>query len=457
MAKNNTLPEIFVKIDVVCLLNSKEGSDGGRIPALTSDSDKKCESRKGRVMSELIDNREKRLEDLLAFSLGMMNGEDGRVLIEKYRSAIDNMTPHDMLELEDRQVRMGVSAAAIKRDIEKILNVFYASLKQYPWEKPAEGTFLYYLMLENQALVFKLNQIKKVLKRIKMQHGGDFSQVQRELLPMFHELTEFEYHYIKKENILFPYLEKVWTYYRPLTVMWSLHDDIRKKLKTIVAILKNEYADWEKFNIEMSQYFFLAFGMVQKEDLIIYPVATETVDDTAWQEMYAQSFDYVFPFIEKPEKLNNLSLDSRNNEDFSIVSHDGAIQFTTGNLSFQQALLAFDHLPVDITFVDKNNKVRFFNRAKDRFFPRSPAIIGRDVKNCHPPESVHIVEKIIEEFRTGKKDHADFWIQMQGKFILIRYYAIRDDGGEYQGVLEVSEDITDIRTLEGEKRLLDWD
>ena len=418
---------------------------------------KKCESRKGCAMSELIENREKRIEDLLAFSLGMMNGEDGKMLIEKYRSAIENMTPHDMLELEDRQVRMGVSATAIKRDIEKILNVFYASLKQYPWEKPVEGTFLYYLMLENQALVFKLNQIKKVLKRIRTQYGGDFSQVQRELLLLFHELVEFEYHYVKKENILFPYLEKVWTYYRPLTVMWSLHDDIRKKLKTIVAILKNESADWDKFNVEMSQYFFLAFGMVQKEDLIIYPVAAETVAATAWQEMYAQSFDYVFPFIEKPEKMNNIHEVIEENEVSDAISRDETILFATGDLSFKQALLAFDHLPVDITFVDENNKVRFFNRAKDRFFPRSPAIIGRDVKNCHPPESVHIVEKIIEEFRCGKKDQADFWIQMPGRFILIRYYAIRNDAGEYRGVLEVSEDVTDIRTLEGEKRLLDWD
>jgi len=408
-------------------------------------------------MSDLTENREKRIEDLLAFSLGMMNGEDGKMLIEKYRTAIDLITPHDMLELEDRQVRMGISAAEIKCDIEKILNVFYASLKQYSWKKPDEGTFLYYLMLENRALEFKLNQIKKVLRSIKKQHGGDLSRVQQQLLSMFHELTEFDYHYIKKENILFPYLEKVWTYYRPLTVMWSLHDDIRKKLKTIVAILKNDSANWDKFNVEMSQYFFLAFGMIQKEELIIFPVAAETVDNDAWQEMYAQSFDYVFPFIEKPERMNTISFKDEGSEKTDAISHDGLMQFATGNLSFRQALLAFDHLPVDITFVDKNNKVCFFNRARERFFPRSPAIIGRDVKNCHPPESVHIVEKIIEEFRSGKKDQADFWIQLRGRFILIRYYAIRDDDGEYQGVLEVSEDVTEIRKLEGEKRLLDWD
>jgi hypothetical protein len=125
-------------------------------------------------------------------------------------------------------------------------------------------------------------------------------------------------------------------------------------------------------------------------------------------------------------------------------------------MTFKQALMVFNHLPVDITVVDQNNEVLFFNRAKDRFFPRSPAIIGRTVQNCHPPESVHIVEKIIRAFRNGEKDHADFWIQMKGKFILIQYFALRDENQNYSGVVEVSQDVTGIRQLEGEKRLLDW-
>ena len=401
----------------------------------------------------MIDNRKKRVEELLEFSLGMMNGEDGKILIEKYRDAIEHITPHDMLEMEDRQVQMGITPKTIKQDIEKVLNVFFKSLKQYPWKNPEEGSFLYSLMLENQALIFKLNQIKKVLKSYKRQQGDNFHQLKLELLPRFRQLSEFESHYVKKENILFPYLENNWQNYRPLTVMWSLHDDIRNKLKTIITLLEDVNGKWNDFNREMSQYFFLVFGMVQKEDLIIYPVATETVSSTDWQKMYEQSFDYSFPFIEPPQKLTEESV-HRADRGFPPAT---VTESAMGTLSFEQALLVFDHLPVDITFVDENNKVRFFNRAKDRFFPRSPAIIGRDVKNCHPPESVHIVEKIIEEFRSGEKDQADFWIQMQGKFILIRYYAVRNDAGEYQGVLEVSEDITEIRKLEGEKRLLDWD
>jgi len=408
-------------------------------------------------MSELINNSDNRVKDLLAFSMGIMHGEDGKMLIEKYKEAIENVTPHDMLTLENKQMQMGITPKAIKKDVEKVINIFFKSLERYPWNKPEEETFLYHLMLENQAYTFKLNQIKKVIKSYKGRESTDFKQMQQELLPRFSEFLEFEHHYVKKENILFPYLEKRWKNYRPLTVMWSLHDDIRKKLKTTIAMLEDSKTQWQEFNKEMSEYFFLVFGMIQKEDLIIYPVATETVEEKAWQEMYGQSFEYPFPFIETPIIQDNTkNADITEPGEFNTGKNLG-IQSETGNLSFEQALLAFNHLPVDITFVDENNKVKFFSRAKERFFPRSPAIIGRDVKNCHPPESVHIVEKIVKEFRSGEKDQADFWIQMKGKFILIRYFALRNETGEYKGVLEVGQDITDISKLEGEKRLLDWD
>ena len=407
-------------------------------------------------MSEFINNSENRVTDLLAFSAGMMNGEDGKMLIEKYKEAIAGITPHDMLALEDKQMQMGITPKIIKKDVEKVINVFFKGLEKYPWEKPKEDTFLYHLMLENQAYVFKLNQVKKIIKSYKGRQDEEFEQLQQELLPHFREFLDFESHYVKKENILFPYLEKKWKNYRPLTVMWSLHDDIRKKLKAIIVILEDSDGQWQQFNMEMSEYFFLVFGMIQKENFIIYPVATETVDEKTWREMYVQSFEYPFPFIETPIRQDGDKGDEVIGSSELDVGKNSGVQSETGNLSFEQALLAFNHLPVDITFVDENNKVKFFNRAKDRFFPRSPAIVGRDVNNCHPPESVHIVEKIVKEFRSGKQDHADFRIHMQGKYILIRYFAIRNDAGEYKGVLEVGQDITEISKLEGDKRLLDW-
>ncbi len=408
-------------------------------------------------MSELLNNSEKRLEDLLAFSLGMMSGENGRMLLEKYKEAIEHVTPHDMLKLEDKQMQMGITPQAIKKDVEKVINIFFNKLKEYSWEKPEEGTFLYYLVLENSAYEFKLNNVKKIIKSYKGREVSDFSQLKNDLLPHFEEFSKFESHYVKKENILFPFLEKKWDSYRPLTVMWSLHDDIRKKLKEIIQILKSDTSSWMNLNKLIGKYYFLVFGMMQKENLIIYPVASETVSDDEWEEMHHQSFEYPFPFIETPVKPKSTT-EPVLEKHGEISQNDGSLFFKseTGELNLEQILLLLNNLPVDITFVDENDKVRFFSRPKERFFPRSPAIVGRAVQNCHPPESVHIVERIVTAFKNGEKDNAEFWLELKGKFILIQYFALRNDKNEYKGVIEVSQDVTGIRALKGEQRLLDW-
>ncbi len=408
-------------------------------------------------MSEFINNNEKRVEELLAFSLGMMNGEDGKMLLEKYKEAIEHVTPHDMLNLEDKQMQMGVKPKAIKKDVDKVINVFFNKLKEYSWEKPKEGTFLYYLMLENRAYEFKLNEVKKIIKSYKGREVSDFSQLKNDLLNRFEEFLKFESHYVKKENILFPFLEKKWSTYRPITVMWSLHDDIRKLLKQIIITLKSDTSSWKGLNKEIGAYYSLVFGMIQKEDLIIYPVASETVTDKEWGEMHNQSFEYPFPFIEEPAKPKTIKEQSfKKQTEISEIDGDLKLKSETGELSLDQILLLLNNLPVDITFVDENDRVKFFSRPKERFFPRSPAIIGRAVQNCHPPESVHIVEKIVAAFKNGEKDNAKFWLELKGKFILIQYFALRNDKNEYKGVIEVSQDVTEIRALKGEQRLLDW-
>lgn len=219
-------------------------------------------------------------------------------------------------------------------------------------------------------------------------------------------------------------------------------------------MLESDKTEWPMFNRLLGKYFSLVFRMIQKENIIIFPVASETVNKDAWNQMHIQSFEYLFPFIEAPEKTK--VSDAKQGNSQNNVNQKGDVISETGNLSAEQVILAFNHLPVDITIVDENNRVLFFNKAKDRFFPRSPAIVGRLVQNCHPPESVHIVEEIVETLKTGKKDKADFWIQMKGKFILIQYFALRDEEGNFKGVIEVSQDVTEIRNLQGEKRLLNW-
>ena len=406
-------------------------------------------------MTNNKDKSDKRVQDLLAFSMGIMSGENGKMLIEKYQEAIDNVTPHDMLALEDKQMQMGISPDMIKKDVEKIINVFSKGLERYEWQKPKEGTFLYYLMLENEAFKFKLNQIKKILRGYNRRETSHFQELKQELLPRFIEFKPFDYHYIKKENILFPYLEEIWDSYRPLKVMWSLHDDIRRTLKEVIALLEDPSTEWSDFNPILGKYYSLVFRMIQKEDIIIFPVATETVSDESWHEMHLQSFEYPFPFIETPEKPQDESIKEQTDQDDLLVP--GMFVAETGRMTLEQVLLVFNHLPIDITVVDENDRVLFFNKPKERFFPRSPAIVGRSVNNCHPPESVHIVEEIVETFRKGERDTAIFWIELKGRFILIQYFALRNDDGEYKGVMEVSQDATEIRKLEGQRRLLNWE
>ncbi len=167
-----------------------------------------------------------------------------------------------------------------------------------------------------------------------------------------------------------------------------------------------------------------------------------------WDDMLQQSSDTGWCYIDPPsEPLFKHE---------TVFEKDCKINLGTGSLTTEQLILLFNNLPVDITFVDENDEVCYFSGIKHRIFPRSKAIIGRKVQNCHPPESVHMVTNIVNAFRSGLKDHADFWIQMKERFIHIRYFAIRDELGRYKGTIEVSQDVTEIRQLEGERRLLEW-
>ena len=416
-------------------------------------------------MSEYINNREKRIEALLSFSMGMMEGKDGKTLIDKYSEAIENITPHDIIEMEDRQIKKGVEVSKIKKHIEKIMNVFNPYLEKYEWDQPEKGHPLYYMMEENKKLKIILNETKEVIKKIEFDSEINKDEELNNLKEHLRKLQKFEKHYVRKENILFPYLEKKWDNYSPLQVMWSLHDDIRKGLKELLELLEKENKLNNEIRKKFGQLFLTMYRMVFKEEKIIFPIAVETLTENEWKEIQKQSLEEGYIFIDTPSKedmiIKNRAEKEKGIESISI-SNDFSLEgvflgLGTGNLSLEQIKMMINNLPVDITYVDENDKVRFFSNPEERFFPRSKAIIGRDVQNCHPPESVHIVENILDSFKSGDKDKARFWIQMKGKFVLIEYFALRDNSGNYRGTIEVSQDITELRELEGEKRLLDWE
>jgi hypothetical protein len=325
--------------------------------------------------------------------------------------------------------------------LDKVINAFYKSLLNYCWEKPKNDDFLLDLLNENESLVKKTDEIKIIMKETNLELKKE------KLLPKIQELLEFNGHYLKKENILFPYMEKAMAKFQGLSIMWALHDLVRKEIKNTIEILKDVNSDEQKVNIAIANLFFGILGIKKKEELILFPSASEVLSDDDWYEMHKQSLEYEFPFIIKHKNLSEEKVDIFENSKFKTE---------TGELNFEEIQMIFNALPVDMTFVDENNKVRYFTRPKDRIFPRSPAVIGRDVKNCHPPQSVHVVEEIIKSFKNKEENTAKFWINVKGKLILIQYFALRDNDGNYKGVLEVSQDITEIKELNGERRLLKW-
>lgn len=420
-------------------------------------------------MSEFLQIQQRRREDLLQFSLGMMAGQNGKELIARYKDAIEHVTPHDIIAMEDKQVQMGVSPKQIKQHIEKILNVLNPHLSKYPWEKPTPPNPIHYMMEENRALEQILNEMKEPIKRIEL-HQGDDLDIPHEMARLrqyIEKLQEFNKHYIRKENILFPFLEKKWQYHAPLRVMWSLHDDIRDHWKTLATLLRENERLTPEINRYFAGLFLLMYRMVFKEEKIVFPVAMETLSENDWREILIQSAEVGYAYIDSPtvEVHKTNAIGGYAPKDTTVPTFaeqelpigQVLLGLDTGVLDLERLLLLLNALPLDITYVDENDRVKYFSNTKDRIFPRSPAIIGRTVQNCHPPESVHKVNDILQAFRAGEKDQAKFWIQLHGKFIVIEYFALRDHTGRYKGTLEVSQDVTEIRNLTGERRLLDWE
>ncbi len=199
----------------------------------------------------------------------------------------------------------------------------------------------------------------------------------------------------------------------------------------------------------IGQYFYLVYGIIEKEQLILFPVALNALNDEQMDEMYTEAFDYGFTFLNKTPPAIKKSTST-------TQLRDDLFESKTGHLTFKQITLIFNHLPVDITYVDKHDRVKFFNETNERHFPRSASIINRLVKHCHPPKSVAMVQRIVDAFKKGEKNHADFYIHFKDSYLYIQYFAVRDEDGDYEGVLEVSQNIKPLKAIEGEKRLLDW-
>ncbi len=281
---------------------------------------------------------------------------------------------------------------------------------------------------------------------------------------VFNQLSEVEKRFARKENQLFPYLEKHgWT--GPSQGMWAFHDEIRDLFREVRACI--EAQSLTKISSLTRRIANEILHLMQVEEHRLFPNALELLSEDDWKEMREGDVEIGWMLSQEPEPYPAKDLaegkeyvhpgEDRRKRRLPF-STDDRIRMNEGYLSTEQLNLMLQFMPVDLTYVDENGLVVFYNRGENRVFPRSAGIIGREVKFCHPPKSIDPVLQILENFKKGTQDTAEFWINFKGdKKIHIRYFAVRDKENNYKGVIEMSQDITDILKIEGQKRLLDWD
>ncbi len=368
-------------------------------------------------------------------------GENGFDLYHVFESDITHVTPMETMELMNRRLEKGEDVDAVLSNLEKFMHVFITAHKKYVWPQPDKNDFIGTLRQENDALIGMLEGLRPTILRREHQQDRDI------YVSFLQALNPYNIHFQKKENLLFPALELKQKRFEGLKVMWSLHDVIRQQIKRCVALFATEELDTKAIDTHIGLLYFQLYGSIDKEEHILFPCAQELLSTNEKDALLEESFEYGFAYITPPVKPQTKK----------TILPAGSFNTPTGTMRTEELIAMFNVLPVDVTFVDADDKVRFFNNAKDRIFPRSPAILGRDVRNCHPAHSVHVVLDIIDSFKQNKENHAMFWIPMGPKFVVIQYFALRNENNEYLGTLEVSQEVSEIRSLQGQRRILSWE
>lgn len=419
-------------------------------------------------MSELIDNHRQRRETLKQIIRDIHRNEDPNELKERFRELLSDVGATEIATLEQELIQEGLPEAEIKSLCDVHVSVFKESLDTKPKPEEQGGHPIHTFRKENRAIERVIQEIRPILDRIMTQDVIDDKMLE-EWKSWHQQLLEVEKHYSRKENILFAYLEKHGVS-GPPKVMWSIQDDIRAQLKHVTQTLSQVHNDKNALTQLIRDTALPALqaieDLIYKEENIMFPMSMETLTEGEWAAAAEQSEEIGYALVKpdfgwipkaSPEPVAPGTYQERHgqseDQEKGKNGAQGLLPFETGAMTLEQISLIFNHLPVDITFVDENDTVRYFSYGKERIFQRSKAIIGRNVQNCHPPDSVHIVTKIVSDFKSGKRDSAEFWIQMNGQFVYIQYFAVRDPEGNYRGTIEVSQDVQQIRKLQGEKRI----
>ncbi|MGA2296604.1 MAG: DUF438 domain-containing protein [FCB group bacterium] len=408
-------------------------------------------------MSELINNslnRKRVLKDLI---LHLHEGTAPEEVKKQLVILMGKVPYGEVVEVEQELISEGLPTEEVLRlcDIHSQVldgNIDLSGQKSVPRGHPVD-TFI----KENTELLKVVKQIEEIYSVIKkLPPETKVNEHFLKMRSMFNSLSDVDKHYKRKEYLLFPFLEK-YGITGPPTVMWGKHDEIRGHLNSAIEAISVEgdiSAQEAVLVIDMvlSPASNGIADMKMKEEEILFPMSLDKLSDVDWYHINEQTNDYGFCLYDPKDEWKPENFETKE----EIHTDNNVIHLPSGSFTAKEINAILNTIPFDITFVDKNDKVSYFSQGTERIFDRSRAILKRDVRMCHPPGSVHIVNKIIEDFKSGKAKNAPFWINLHGKFLHIEYFALRGVDGEYLGTLEVSQDLTEKKTLEGEKRLLSY-
>ncbi len=401
-------------------------------------------------MSELINNSQIRKEALKNILKQLHEGKSVDEVKAEFGKYFAHVSASEISEAEKSLIlEDGISPSEIQKLCDVHAAIFEGSVEDIHRENDVAkipGHPAYVLVEENRI-------IERILQTDILPHiQGGLNRAK--LLEGLQALSKIELHYLKKENNIFPYLEKHGIT-APPQVMWGVDDEIRAQLKEAKSLAGDKNVPDSEVVSKTEALAGKIREMIFKEENILLPMLKETFSEGEWNEIAESSREIGYMLDEVPKFAPGPAKTAGPKQVKSDdPSAEGDVRLPSGVLTVEELTAMLNTLPLDMTFVDKNDQVKYFTEGAERIFPRPRSVIGRNVANCHPPHSVHVVQKIVEDFKNGVKDHEDFWIRMKDKYVLIRYFAVRNEQGEYLGVLEVTQNIQPIQEITGEKRLL---
>lgn len=385
------------------------------------------------------------------YETGQLSLEEAR---EQMKTKVGKIRPYHLAFIE-QNMKSREDDECIRADMRKIIELVEGFMDYSRPDVPEDHPLSHYYK-ENDEMRRLLLAVEDLIQ---------YPMIKNQWLELYDQIRQYPIHYQRKQNQLYPLLEKK-GFDRPTTTMWNFDDIIRDEIKESLRLL--EANDEEAFIAAQSELIANARDLMEKEETILYPTSYALISAEEFEDMKAgdQEIGFAFFTVDTPSSPNTHHSTPKEGfaEDLqALLSKYGysagpqqELDVATGKLTLEQINLIYQHLPIDISFVDENELVKFYSDTDHRIFPRSKNVISRQVSNCHPRKSVHIVEEIVAKFRSGEQDKAEFWINKPKVFLYIVYFAVRDKQGRFRGVLEMMQDCTHIRELTGSQTLLTW-